>query len=719
MIRRLAFAALLFVFGQTLYAQQLECGTNETLTLREYKRAEWLRNRAEASSRIGTEATMPLVQAQDGVFVVQANLSNAPFHRPFDLTGRMLRFTPTTRGTYTVENLPIAWDETPMVKQLFIGAQSQTTTLLYPFPIGGQSLSEVRLYRSPIVASMTSALPSTSLARSVGAHEFASLAGPVISALAMVPRTATATDVRIGGHDNINVLTWAHAQFDAQMRLFPDGVMEFAYRRTTDEVYGGVFVSTGQESWRTGTLAGEMADPADSLPLGMMDVQKVTVTRLPEAGLVEFRATLAATVTPQNIPDPGIMYDFELDGGIDDVALVLRRSGTHELYLPGAGWMRTESGYVTEGNDIVLLAPQEILTSRGENVTVKLFATVLGRQTPEDTVELKASLGTSAKSVNLDFSAISAPVEPTAPLLEAFTLAPLSLPVIWEQIKSTYKLKDSDVDGVAVYQDFTTDIVFTATAYALGGNPGVSNIHKTRTNMGPQYPRAPSLLHMNRLPVSKDDKFGTFLLLHEFGHRWLQSLELKEGTTSSRVLNPATNHPAQYVHLPAAFPVFGTNETSVMGGGHFLANATSGWTNAGVIGYGYSWLDLYLMGLADANEVLPFFYIGNSAPALGSQYHAPAGTFTGVKHDVTMQQILDPMGGPRNPAYPATQRAFRVLFVLVTDDGTPAAADLNRLQQLRALMAKNFRVATGDRAELITDHPGLEPAGPRRRTVRR
>ena len=230
-------------------------------------------------------------------------------------------------------------------------------------------------------------------------------------------------------------------------------------------------------------------------------------------------------------------------------------------------------------------------------------------------------------------------------------------------------------------------------------------------------PRVPALMHMNTLGYGHNSTppGASRVVLHEIGHRWLMFVSLLENGIRSRKLNPVSPHPAQYVDTRAAFKVFTDNDTSVMGGGWFTDNGDGTFSTAGYGPYGYSWLDLYLMGLADESEVPSMYTIDDSDPQLGGEYYAPANqTFRGRRNDFTVGQIIDATG-VRKPAFPATQRNFRVVFVLVVDpDREPAAGDLERIEEYRQLLQRDFPVATGGRGDVVTALTPPPPA-PRRR----
>jgi hypothetical protein len=106
-----------------------------------------------------------------------------------------------------------------------------------------------------------------------------------------------------------------------------------------------------------------------------------------------------------------------------------------------------------------------------------------------------------------------------------------------------------------------------------------------------------------------------------------------------------------------------------MGGGYWVANADGSFSTAkggAPLGYhyGYSWHELYLMGLAAASEVSPWFYIGGLSPPQPNYYFPiPGVTGRGTKIPVLVDQIIA-AEGKRNPDFQSTKKSFSVPFVL-------------------------------------------------------
>jgi hypothetical protein len=286
---------------------------------------------------------------------------------------------------------------------------------------------------------------------------------------------------------------------------------------------------------------------------------------------------------------------------------------------------------------------------------------------------------------------------------EPFTLGVFDPKAVWEKLKDEWSFSEEAFDAVAMYQNFHTDLTFYAGAYAIAGNPQVDGVtYEGVPGYGTSGPRHPTLMHMNHLryDFSSADKTASQVMLHEFAHRWLYYLEVELPPEDKRVLNPVTAHPAAYVHTPSAFPLHGPDEASVMGGG-FFTPLGGGSYRASATNWGYSWTDLYAMGLADASEVPGWFFLkGTSLPL---QYFPPDGvTVTGTKKDVTIEHVRRELGF-RVPDTSAAQRQFRVLFVLVTEQGQPASAqDLETMRRWRSLFERDFAIATGKRASVRT-----------------
>jgi hypothetical protein len=451
----------------------------------------------------------------------------------------------------------------------------------------------------------------------------------------------------------------------------------------------------------------------------MLDIQTVTMERIGDSGLISVRITTRGEINRQLIPtNTTVRYyvaltDTPADRWRDLVLLDLGRT-SHQVYRHVRGWS-AGSGIASIGtNEIVLHLLQDDLASVSGPLQVSVGSYTASRGYDADNVTRQIVLEAPALPAEIRLSALGAGVQLDAPVVESFTLSPINVRAVWDQLEAAYGLNPSQIDALAVYQDFPTDIIFYAGAYSTVGNPAVDGI-ANRSGFGTIHPRTPALLHMNLFDYgwNATAERSVAVMNHELGHRWLYHFSIMENGLRLRKLNPASAHPAQFVHTPAAFRVYTDRDASTMGGGNFVDNGNGTFTSAFQPGYyGFSWHDLYLMGLATPAEVEPWYYIENSSPALGPAYYPPNNiTVSGVRRDVNVQQIIDGMG-PRNPDAANSQRNFRVLYVLLTRDGAAVEpSTLQTLHEYRSEFQRAFQTATGDRATVNT-YFGL---GPRRR----
>ena len=719
-MRRTAALAVL-LSATSLAAEPFSCGTSgengafvaaagELLQLRHARRA------AKGS---------PPVELRSSVFVVRADETNAPYGRPFDLAGKSIELTPAGEDAFTARVGPVEWIEDR--GQELPGGATRMWSLTRPFTIFGR---EVRRLYVTDRNSIHLDPPQLPTGRQLGDWELTSFAQPVISPYFLTDtlRRWVNPTIRVREEAGSLLVTWESAgRLAVQAAILDDGRIRLSYSLLTLPS-GGIVVTSGAEAWRNvRTQLVEASDPrgdaGGSVPAalrGMLDIESVTISRLSDVDLAEVRIRLAEAPSHTRIPSGSTVAWHVVAGenaaGQAAARVVMTAAGPQlRATIPIFGGTGSSPAASLDGNTLVVRLPDSFLEA-ASRVTVMSRADASGIA---DVVAAQTlALPPPARRMSADVSAADGTTL-RMPVVEAFTLPVLIPQRVWDQLRADRALEEEEVDGVAIYQNFPTDIRLYAAAYALSGNAGVSGIQPGDGGAAGSM-REPALLHMSMLDDA-DDLYSAHLLLHEFGHRWLYFLQIMENGRASSVLNPASAHPAQYVHTPAAFNVQASDDASVMGGSTFTDNRNGTFTSGSGTHNGYSWLDLYLMGLASPQEVQPFFYIANSDPQLDDAYYAPpATTVRGSRRNVTVQQVIDATG-PRLPAFPRTQRRFRVAFVLLSA-GDPQPQQLERMQQLRFLMARDFAVATGGRAELTSEFADPEPPpppGPRRRSVRK
>lgn len=110
-----------------------------------------------------------------------------------------------------------------------------------------------------------------------------------------------------------------------------------------------------------------------------------------------------------------------------------------------------------------------------------------------------------------------------------------------------------------------------------------------------------------------------------------------------------------------------------MGGGNWQENPDGTFTRVAddyfLPASGLSHLDLYLMGLLDANEVPESFLLGD--PVLLNRDEG-FGVYSATKETISIEQVVAALG-PREPAAGTAQTEFNVAFVYLVESGrTPS-----------------------------------------------
>src|SRR5262249_16774770 len=169
------------------------------------------------------------------------------------------------------------------------------------------------------------------------------------------------------------------------------------------------------------------------------------------------------------------------------------------------------------------------------------------------------------------------------------------------------------------------------------------------------------------------DHDGFEFLGHEVGHRFLTRVRFRDptGGLSTALLGRGLVHWSFFFDTQAS--VLEGNTIRDLGGGRF---ETVDFTR------GYSPLDQYVMGLRTPAEVPPMFYADSPDDFRPARSYKPGSapeagvSFTGVRRDVRIDQVIAAMGA-RTPPAGAAPTLLRQAYVLVSD--TMAAATDARL----------------------------------------
>jgi len=189
---------------------------------------------------------------------------------------------------------------------------------------------------------------------------------------------------------------------------------------------------------------------------------------------------------------------------------------------------------------------------------------------------------------------------------------------------------------------------------------------------------------------------------HEMGHRWAAFVSAKvNGETI--VLGPT--HWARGLQAPAPFPYQRPSEASAMGGGVWQDNTDGTYTQLDddyyVPATGWSYLDLYLMGLAAPDEVPDFFILRNLVPA-GKDANGRS-IFKADRTKVTIQEVIA-AEGPRLPDVDHSQKQFNTGIVVIVEHGAKPSRELiERANGIRERWIDYWATTTGHRSSMTAE----------------
>ena len=221
----------------------------------------------------------------------------------------------------------------------------------------------------------------------------------------------------------------------------------------------------------------------------------------------------------------------------------------------------------------------------------------------------------------------------------------------------------------------------------------------------PVWMKAETVVHKDYANAGQHTPYdeGLTFFAHEIGHTWLAYASYQvNGERTPMQAESGGSHWALELHAPAAFAWDNSENGSVMGGAFWhedpdgtFSPTVGWWTKAG----GFSWLDLYLMGLATPEEV-PDMFILRNLEQLTSDREGP---YTGEKESITIEQVIAAIG-PRNPPPERARKVFNIGFVYFLMPGETLDPELLRLHATyrdRALV--HWSHVTGGRGQLTTE----------------
>jgi hypothetical protein len=546
-------------------------------------------------------------------------------------------------------------------------------------------------------------------------------------------------------YGNIQDFTWTKTVNRFQAVLHKDGTIDMSYNQLAakDAIVGVYPLVSAEHEKNLATLPGDGTSSAPSnLKLAKLQVfvidglfLKVTF-QTAGAVLPEGDPHLAGTSyrvhfeVPESAGAPAAHADWTIFG----FAPRNRAYGTPRYVAFGPRVSRA----VKVSGDTISIQGTLPPALRGASQISVSASSFIGRseqpaaQIPARTVELKG-----IRSPEVHFSSLKPHARPFSVVYEAFHY--YALPNNRDLACTVIKSLGDNFDFLAYYSDFRVDNQEAGTPSdgplgAVGGAvTGIgaeqrglaSYCSRGRFQWGFIQPVYAGAIQMQKHPppdapvgdshdiafynkqleeISQDGKIPPYLYAmsqigHEMGHRWAAFVSAKVGDETIP-LGPVHWDVGLQARVP--FPYVRPTEASIMGGGVWQDNFDGTYTqlddNYYVPATGYSYLDLYLMGLIPPAEVPDFFILRHLQPA-GEDSNGHR-IFKAERTKVTIQDVVA-AEGPRLADVDHSQRQFNTGMVIIVQHGIrPSQELIEETEGIRDQWMKYFSIVTGRRASM-------------------
>ena len=558
----------------------------------------------------------------------------------------------------------------------------------------------------------------------------------------------------VGG---IQDMTWHPTGNRFQAVLRKDGTIEMSYDEVAakDAIVGVYPLLTQGEEKELATLAGEPNTSA-AAHLDMQRVKLAAVDGLFLKATVEMRGP----VLPEGDAGiAGIVYRVCLNarmpsgdcgqGTPADAVWTIQGGGMGRGGRGGGALRYVASGpgvrqaVKIEGNAISIEGTLPAGYKAGDRIFVSAAA-----QTSVATTEVASRIHpqplklAGVSSPEVDLSGVKKEDGPFAVIYQAFHY--LKPPRAMDLTCTVIKALGDKFDMLAYYSDFRIDNpeAGTSSTGPLGGGPAggaVTGIGANQRNLASYCSQGrfqwqfiqPVYVGSNQMqeypPEGLDDSntrnvtsythqlaertangkippydYAMSQIGHEMGHRWSAFVSAKVGAETIQ-LGPT--HWARGLQAPVAFPYQRPVEASAMGGGVWQDNFDGTYTQLDddyyVPATGWSYLDLYLMGLIGPSEVPDFFILRNLVPAGRDANNRPI--FKADRTKVTIQDVIA-VEGPRLPDVDHAQKNFNTGMVVVVEHGkTPSKELIDRTNGIRLRWMDYWETTTGHRSSMTAN----------------
>jgi hypothetical protein len=718
-----------------------------------YAEDEDTTERGHPIGRVSTQGDLIVMELDDGA-LGKANL--------FDLVDKTLRFIPAG-SRYRVESTTLQWDSDfgselkndavdlhqfafPFSGQRWKSFHVGTTGSIRfgtpgrPLP-GGISDGGVSIGRFDPLAEAASTLLESAPAICVFFKP--RLSGPHY--VKQLPDHLLITWDLTEHFGNIQDFTWFKTVNRFQTALYRDGSIEMSYEELAakDAIVGIYPVLPGVEE----SLASLRAAPHPRLA-AHLDVRKLTLALVDGVRLKITLETRGPVLAEGDAALDGITYRVLFDKRLPLSRNAHATSPTFAWTARGMARYLRSPKYIAfgpgashavkaTGNTITLqgFLPPEL---RGvDQVAVYAEVSAPGNPQPIEAISPQVIRLAGVRPPEVHLSALTRNDGPFAVVYESFHY--LSLPRPQDLSCTVIRGLGDKFDFLAYYSDFRIDNQEAGTPSdgPLGGNVSgigarqhdlesyctqgrfqwefVQPVYVGSNQMQERPPEGAPVgtdhditFYTRQLQESSPDRkippynYAMSQLGHEMGHRWAAFVSAR---VHDETIPLGPVHWAKGLQAPVAFPYQRPTEASAMGGSVWQDNFDGTYTQLDddyyVPATGYSYLDLYLMGLISAAEVPDFFILKNLVPAGRDTNGHPI--FKAERTKVTIQEVIA-VEGPRLPDVDHSQRNFNTGIVVVVEHGHAPSHDLvERADAIRERWINYWETTSGHRASMTTN----------------
>lgn len=715
---------------------------------------------AQEGERIEQGHSIGKVSTQNNLIILELNEGALGKSNLFDLVGRTLRFKPE-KSEYRVETGALQWDSDFGVQltageftlhQFSFPFSGQRWSSFHVGTTGSIRFGE------PEQGSDSFRGTSTDAGVSIG--RFDPLAEAASSIVQSAPAICVFLKPRMSGprfvkelpdrvvitwdltepFGNIQDFSWFKTINRFQAVLHRDGSIDMSYKELAakDAIVGVYPQLSGPER----TLSTINAEPHPDLPANL-DVRDIRLSIVDGVLLRVTFETRGLILPGGDNSIEGISYRLifdALDGisrGTESPALAWNIIGlVRYVHSPryvgfGPGALRRVK---VNGNTITMegILPSSLRATK--EVSISAEVATRGNPEPIERISSRNVKLTGIRDPEVHFSSVTGKDGPFGVAYESFHY--LSLPRSQDLSCTVIQALGDKFDFLAYYSDFRVD---NQEAGTPSDGPKAGNVQGTGENqhdmaaycsqgrfqweyVQPVYVGANQMqewppdgapvgtdhditFYARQLAESSPDhkmrpyNYAMSQLGHEMGHRWsaFAAANIKGETIP---LGPV--HWARGLQAPVAFPYQRPSEASAMGGGVWQDNYDGTYTQLDddyyVPATGYSFLDLYMMGLISPAEVPNFFILRNLVPAGKDANGYPI--FKADRTKVTIQDVIAAEGS-RVPDVDHSQRKFNTGMVVVVESGhAPSRELIDRTDAIRERWIDYWETTTGHRASM-------------------